>query len=89
MYDLYRIILLIIIIISLGQILLSYTANTHTPMHAHVRAHTAVAVQLTPLFVAGRSFIQINTRAGDTVSASFRVLFASTKIARQNRDANS
>ena len=38
----YRIILLIIIIISLGQILLSYIANTHAHMHtrAHASTHT-------------------------------------------------
>ena len=40
----YRIIILIIIIISVGQKLLSYIANTHT--HAHTRACIHVAVQV-------------------------------------------
>ena len=41
----YRIIILIIIIISVGQLVLSYIANTshtraHAHMHTHARAHT-------------------------------------------------
>ena len=42
----YRIIILIIIIISLGQILLSYIANTsctHALAHAQAHTHTAIA----------------------------------------------
>ena len=53
-------------------------------------------MQLTPLFDGslaniGRSdwVIQINTHVGDTVSASFWMSFAYTKIARPNWDANS
>ena len=37
-------------------------------------------MQLTPLFVAGRSFIQIYTRVGDKISASFWVFFAYKKL---------
>ena len=80
----YRIIILIIIIISLGQILLSYIANTSC-MHAHtppspfrlslfdgsvapnrdrVNAHFR---QFCWRSMAGRRFIQINSRAGDSV----------------------
>ncbi len=43
----YRIIILIIIIIRLGQILLSYIANTsrtHAHIHARTRIHTHTAV---------------------------------------------
>ena len=36
---------------------------------------------LQPLFVAGRWCIEINTRAGDTVSANYLVFFAYKKIA--------
>ena len=60
-------------------------ARTHA--HAHRRRHSGcccsmrqTVTQLTPLFVAGRSFIQINTCAGNTVSARFWVFFAFTKL---------
>ena len=36
--------------------------------------------QLPPLFVAGRWSIEINTRAGDTVSVLFWELLAYTKL---------
>ena len=50
----YRIIILIIIIFSLGQILLSYIANMHMHMLARTPAHTAVAVQVVAVrWVAG------------------------------------
>ena len=94
----YRIIILIIIIISLGQILLSYIANTsRARTHARTREH--VHTPLSPFrlslfdgsmasnsdavnapfhwrsIVAGRWFIEINTHAGDTASASLWVFF--------------
>ena len=56
----YRILILIIIIISLGQILLSYIANisrAHTHAHMHVGAHThthtavATAVQVSAIYL--------------------------------------
>ena len=70
----YMIIMFIIIVISLGQILLSYIANAHAQKKrgrsAGCRWRPTVT-QLMPLFVAGRSFVQINNCVGDTVSASF------------------
>ncbi len=48
----YRIIVLIIIIIRMGQIILSYMGNTHAHTHAHTRARaqshppTAVTIQV-------------------------------------------
>ena len=89
----YMIIILIIIIIRLGQILLSYianTSNTHTCVHTDTppspfrlsRFDGSLAPNrdavTTPFrrVVAGRGFIQINTRTGDTVSASLWVFFA-------------
>ena len=49
----YRIIILIIIIISLGQIFLSYIANT-TRTHVRAHGHTAVAaVQVTASLFGG------------------------------------
>ena len=56
----YRIIILIINIISLGQILLSYIANTSRPharvrMHMHAHTHTSVvAVQFIAIRWVGR-----------------------------------
>ena len=47
----YRIIVLIIIIISLGQIILSYMANTsrtHVRMHTHTCVHTRACAQARP-----------------------------------------
>ena len=112
--DLYeiRIIILIIIIISLGQILLSYIANTsctharahkHTHTHTHTHCHRRsgyccsmgrrrqIVTELTPPFslfryrsMAGSCFIQIDTRAGGTVSRRFWVFFAYKKISRPN-----
>ena len=106
----YRIIILIIIIISVGQLVLSYIANTphtHTRALTHARAHThtppspfrlslfdgslapnrdAVNAPQTGRWrsMAGRWFTQINTRAGEPVSASLWVFFACKKIARPN-----
>ena len=82
--------ILIIINIGLGQILLSHIANTHVRIHRRRRSgcHCSMGrwrptvMQLKPLFVASRSFIQINTRAGDTVSVSCWLFFACRKIAR-------
>ena len=87
-----RMIFLIIIIVSLGQIVLSYSAHhiTHTRTHTH----TAVAVQVVAVrcvggapfrwfpwrSMAGRWFIQINTRAGDIISSRFLVFFAYKKM---------
>ena len=109
----YRIIILIIIIISLGQILLSYIANTshtHTWTCARSHTHTAIAVQVVAVrciggtkpwrsyapfrwirwrSIAGRLFIQINTRAGDAVSPRFWVFFTYNTFAGPNWDMNS
>ncbi len=96
----YRIMILIIIIISLGQILLSYIAHTLTHTHRH---RSGCRCSMAPIrdgvnapfrrfrwrSMAGRWFIQINTRAGDPVSLRFWVFFAFNKIARANWDANS
>ena len=95
----YRIIILIIIIISLGKILLSYIANTsctHARAHTHASTHTHAAVQVIAICwrptVTARSagdnadswVIQINTRAGDPISPRFWMFFAYKKIARPN-----
>ena len=74
----YSILILIIIINSLGQILLSYIANTS-------RTHARITVQVVVVWWVD----QINTRAGITVSASFWVFFACKKIDRPNWNANS
>ena len=78
----YRIIILIIIIIILGQILLSYIANT-SRTHAHLHPSPfrlslfdgrSTMTGLTPLLAGSAGdqsecFIQINSRAGDSVFA--------------------
>ena len=95
----YRIIILIIIIISLGQIVLSYIANTsrtHACTHSHTRAHTppsprtgyrySLAPNLDgPLrWRQCRSLaIQINTRASDPISPRFWMFFAYKKLLRR------
>ena len=84
----YRIIILIIIIISLGQILLSYIANTSlTHAYACERAHTAVAaiqvIAIRWLPTAGDNaggwVILINPCAGDQISPRFWMFFAYKK----------
>ena len=92
-----RIIILIIIIISLGEILLSSIANTsrmhgpectHTPpfrFDASVAPkHDEVNALFRLAFMAGSWVIQINTCAGDPISPRFCVFFAYKKIARPN-----
>ena len=112
----YRITILIIIVIGLGQILLSYIANTilthahththtHARTHAHTHTHAPTSTFKLPLFdgsvapnrdgvnahfrrfrwrsMAGRRFIQINTRAGDPVSPSFEVFSRIKKLRRR------
>ena len=115
----FRIIILLIIIINLGQILLSYFANTsrtHTSKHAYTHSHTyrhahahapthpppspfrlsrfEVSLHVRPTVtqvtggwrsMTGRCFIQINSRAGDSVFAIVLCIFSRrpyTKIAR-------
>ena len=92
----YRIIILIIIIISLGEILLSCIANTSC-MHARACTHThtspfrfdgSVAPKRNggpfspvPLaFMASSWVIQINTRAGDPISPTFWIFSRLKKL---------
>ena len=53
----YRIIIVIIIIISLGQIILSFMANyiTHACMHAHAHMHTRTPTPVAVQVIAVRS----------------------------------
>ena len=92
----YKIIILIIIIISLGQILLSYIANTsrmhamtarehtHTPPPPPFRLALFVGAQPwrpAPLaIIAGSRVIQINTHAGHPISPRFLMFFAYKKL---------
>ena len=98
----YRIIILIIVIISLGQILLSYIADTsRTHARTCMREHRPPLYRLAPFvgaqpwrpaplaFIAGSRVIQINTRAGHSISPRFWMFFAYKKNARPNWDANS
>ena len=91
----YRIIILIIIIISLGQILLSYIAKTPRT-HAHTPPSPPYRLSLFDGSVAPnregqlcwpqcRSLaIEVNTGAGGPVSLRFWVLFANKKNSRPN-----
>ena len=88
----YRIIFLIIIIISLGQILLSYIANTsrtygQTRAHEPAQTRAHVAVSLFDGSVPAKLAIEINI--GGPVSPMFWVFFAYNENVRPNWHANS
>ena len=84
----YRIIIVIIIIISLGQISLSYIENTsRTHAHIHRRGFQVSSVRWRPNVTTRpdgdngrRCVIQTNTREGDPVSLGFCVPFAYKKL---------